>query len=337
MQPNPDAQLLAAMPTENWNPAYVNDLIGHIQGLRAAGVDTLLTQQLVQKHPKDAYLLTAADGARSGEQFGTLRGEGSAVAAWEKYMRDTYGWSEGEDRVQLITRYAKGVRESSWAPMVQIVKALLVQERTAPAPDTYFWNSTTDTPQPWSEAQRSIANFRNTQIEAVYVPHLEQKRDARLRDAVVAWHAFMQVVLAGTAFPGNDRTNRTVTVVRTESTEAAKSFLRNGNPLTSGELDDLGSLQGVPLTGRRGALESSSIYTVKHIHGHLVCEYQVPHHRVFGLYMLGQPKSVAHMLSFFENDTENELSFLPEGLTFQLKPASQLAFAKPVEDKPLFG
>lgn len=333
--PTSDDLLRAAMQAENWKREYIDDLLGHMIGMRKAGVSALLAQNLVQLHPQDGYLLTAVDGGRKGHEFGTLRGNGMAVAAYESYMRDRFSY-EADEIIDLVIRYAKGVEKSSWAPMVQIVKAMLVQERTAPSPDAYFWKNTNDVAQTWAEAEQSIAALRAKTLDDAFSPEQIRQRDAKLRHAVISWHAFMQELLTNTMFPGNNPATRTVTVVRTESSAAARSFLLNGLPLTEGQLDDLLPLHNVPMTGKRGALESSSLYTVKNIHGHLVTEYQLPYHRVFALYMVAQPKSAGHMLSFFENDTENELAFMPEGLPFVLKSHGELLFAKPTKQQDRF-
>lgn len=82
------------------------------------------------------------------------------------------------------------------------------------------------------------------------------------------------------------------------------------------------------LVAKRGALSLRRSTRLKFIHGHNATEQHVPYHRLFGLYITAQPKSVAHQMSFFENNTENEFSFLPQGVPFMLKAPEDMLFAK---------
>ncbi|GHJ50257.1 hypothetical protein Cs7R123_75990 [Catellatospora sp. TT07R-123] len=321
--------LRAAMTAENWTNAYITELEQHIAGLQAAGVGALLSQDLVQADPHDAYLLSDP----TGRQFGTLRGQGSAVAAFEQYVRATYP-DDHDAVIGLIIGYAKGVKASSWAKMVQVVKEFLVRQRTAPTADGYFWKSIHDAPKTAAEALGDIRTYRT---EILGLPRGNMSTDAyelNLRRAVVTWHAFTQELLRCTTFPGNDRQQETVTVVRTESMAALDHFTvaRTGAPITADQKEELKLLHGVELSCKRGALESSSLYTIKCINGSVVTETAVPHHRVFALYLTGQPRTVENLTSFFENDTENEVTFMPEGLRFMVKPEAELAYAKPVVD-----
>ncbi len=320
--------LRARMLAENWDNTYITELEQHITGLRQAVVSATLTQTLIQRNASDAYLLV--DQNHTDREFGTLRGKNSAVAGYEAYIKATFP-DDHHEVIGLVKRYATGVRESSWSKMVQLVKEFLVRQRTNPSHDGYFWKMASDNAKPWDQAVKDIDVIR---LEILGMPRGDVTREVHetnLRRAVVTWHAFTQELLRCTAFPGNDQANENVALVRTESMDAVKHFRRavGGAPLTADEMADLPSVYNVPLTCLRGALESSSLYTIKTIHGNVVTEAVVPHHRIFALYMTGQPQTIEHMTSFFENDTENEVTFMPQGLRFQIKDPNTLTVARP--------
>lgn len=327
--------LQANMNADHWDPNYVNEITGHVTGMQNAGVSALLTQTLTQGGPSDAYLLTST--GVNPRMFGSLRGQNSAVAAYESYIAQQFP-GDKDEIIGLVKGYATGVRESSWANMVQIVKEFLVRQRVAPAPQHsgYFWKMAIDDVKPWQQAVADIQLLRNKYL-GLPPGGDTVRQELNLRRAVVTWHAFTQELLRCTVFPGNDQGNETLTVVRTESASAAAYFHRqaNGAALTANEIENPSTVYNVPLTCVRGALESSSLYTIKTIHGNIVTQSVVPHHRIFALYMTGQPSSVEHQLSFFENDTENEVTFMPQGLPFQITDPNQLAFARAAQAQAL--
>jgi hypothetical protein len=315
------------MQADGWNDAYITELEQHVQGMQNFGVSALLTQTLIRQNEHDGYLLSPPN--RSDRAFGSLRGANSAVAAFERYIDAKFG-SDKYDIIPLIVGYAKGVRASSWAEMVQVVKEFLVRQRNVPH-SGYFWKAVSHQPKEWQTAVTDIQTFRN-KILGLPPGGDRAAQDLNLRRAVVTWHAFTQELLRCTAFLGNDQVNETVTVVRTESEDALKYFKRlNDVSLTEEEMKAPSTVYNVDLKCVRGALESSSLYTIKFIHGNIVTESVVPHHRIFALYMTGQPSSTAHELSFFENDSENEVSFMPEGLPFKIKSEKELAVAHPAK------
>lgn len=313
------------MLADNWTDGYVGELERHIAGLRAAQIRNKLTQTLVHEDG-DAYLLRTA----GGRPWGTLRGPGSAVEAWEAYVKQQYpdDWNE---IIGLVRQFAAGVRLSSWSRIVVLFKEFLVRQRTLPDHDGYFWRNAHDQAISGRQALRDMDLIREEFLpRGNSAPGDLPARERNLRNAVATWHAFTLLVLRWTDFPGNDQLARTVTVVRTESAEAVRHFTRvGGAALTQAEIDAPLSAKDTPLTCLRGPLESSSLYTVKTIHGNVVTEAVVPHHRVFALYLTGRPGSPEHQTSFFENDTENEVSFMPQGLQFQIKDQSDLAYAQP--------
>ncbi|MET8118419.1 hypothetical protein [Micromonospora sp. NPDC005189] len=313
------------MLADSWTNEYVTELERHIVGLRAAQLPAQLTQTLGQE-AGDAYLLKTA----AGRHWGTLRGPGSAVATWETYVKQQYpnDWNE---IIGLVQQFAAGVRLSSWSRIVVLFKEFLVRQRTAPTHNEYFWRNARDLPISGQQAVSDMNLIRDELLpRGNSAPQDLPTRERNLRNAVVTWHAFTQEVLRWTDFPGNDQLNKTITVVRTESTEAVRNFQRvDGAALTQNEIEAPLSVKDTPLTCVRGPLESSSLYTVKTIYGNVVTEAVVPYHRVFALYLTGRPGSPEHQMSFFENDTENEVSFMPQGLTFQIKDQSDLAYARP--------
>lgn len=317
------------MTDDGWTTAYIDEIAGHMNVMEEAGIARLLTQRL-GRGSHDGYLLTSEDG----RPFGSLRGERSAVAAYESYIREAFP-GDADDIIALVVGYASGVQDSSWASMVQIVKEFLVRQRTTPGPEAYFWKQLNDVPKPWSVARDDIAVLRAKYL-GLAPRGDEALRERYLRHAVITWHAFTQLLLRHTTFPANDHAAETLTVVRTESTAALQHFRRvgTGAALTAEEIANPSTVYDVPLVAVRGALESSSLYTVKTIHGNVVTEAVVPHHRVFALYMTARPKSAGHQLSFFANDTENEVTFMPEGLPFRIRAQADLAFAAPVLAAP---
>ncbi|MGB2567650.1 hypothetical protein ACPFP2_04235 [Micromonospora citrea] len=312
------------MINDRWQRDYVTELLTHIIQMQHAGLDALLTQTLVQE-PNDAYLLKTA----AGRPFGSLRGPGSAIAAYENYVSQTFG-DDAHTIIELVVAYASGVQDSSWAPMVQIVKEFLVRQRTRPGPEAYFWKQISDNAKSWAEAKNDISQLR---MQRLGLPPAGDtaRQELNLRRAVVSWHAFTQLLLRHTAFPANNQNDETLTVVRTESASALAHFKRQntGAALTTEEIANPSTVYDVPLIAMRGALESSSLYTIKTIHGNVVTESVVPHHRIFALYLTGRPRSVEHRMSFFGNETENEVTFMPEGLPFRIRKESDLSFVKP--------
>lgn len=114
------------------------------------------------------------------------------------------------------------------------------------------------------------------------------------RNAVIATHAFNYEVISKMDTPNNDLQNKAVTLYRTE------------NPKV---LQDAGVSLNQPTTMTRGAAESASLYRpVDAIAGEELTVQQVPHHRIFFLWMTGQTSYMDH---------ENEVVFIPEGLEFE--------------------
>ncbi len=302
---------------------HVDRLIQQTLGLRHAGVSQKLVQELVSDLG-DAYLLKDKD---TGKLFGTLRGEGSAIAELEKYSKHAFATGD-DDVIDTIVAYAKGVKNSSWDPIVQIFKKYFFEQRAVP-PTEYFWGESASTnyntgtfrTTDWEMFQQFCNTHRSRQF---YMKRPDQIDDL-LAKSISLWHAFTVELCRHTKFPGNDQGRCVVTVVRTESDTALEYFYDAVDGTTP--CKKMNKL----LVAKRGALESSSVYTLKFIHGHNATEQHVPYHRLFGLYITAQPKSVAHELSFFENDTENEFSFLPQGIEFMLKAPEDMLFAKPTK------
>lgn len=119
------------------------------------------------------------------------------------------------------------------------------------------------------------------------------------RTAWPVWHAFTQELLAKTDMPNNDQAGRKLKLFRTEDAEVMKS---------------LGGY-GANKTMKRAVLAAGSLMEPTSVGGSHFTEQSIPHHRVLSTYLTNRMPGYAEK-GFFKDDTENEVVFMPEGISF---------------------
>lgn len=191
-------------------------------------------------------------------------GTGSTISALAGYMEKNGGnW-------QIIADWASAQGGSSNSQESRALKRFLM-ERLAGASAEDFHSAPTPEALAASRKQWGAQYDRSFEI----------------------FHAFIQETLARTDFEGNDRRERALRVLRTESTTTAVPFKK-------GDKGDY----------KRGVNESGSVF--KPVFSGMRTITAVPHTRVTGIYFFErQPGSGT---TFFYGDSENEVTYIGYGL-----------------------
>jgi hypothetical protein len=121
-------------------------------------------------------------------------------------------------------------------------------------------------------------------------------------ETMTAFHAFNYDFVRTVDFANNNRAKGLVNLIRTESRDVMQI-----NGLSMGETAVM----------RRGAVESYSVFEPFYYKGTEITTQQVPHHRIFGNYMLDQAPRANH--GSFAGDNENEIVAMMEGVKSKYK------------------
>lgn len=133
--------------------------------------------------------------------------------------------------------------------------------------------------------------------EDVYTRTIANLGEAKYRETFTAWHAFNYEFMRNVEFAGNDIGQGLVRLIRTESLRVMQL-----NKLQRGQ-------SGVM---RRGAVESTSIFRKVSVFGTEETVQDVPHHRIFGNYML--ERAPGQNTASFLGDHENEIVAMMDGI-----------------------
>jgi hypothetical protein len=132
---------------------------------------------------------------------------------------------------------------------------------------------------------------------------------AAVESAFTIHHAFVQELLAATEIRHNDRSNRAMRLIRTESKALKATY---------------GLKAGKDAAIPRGMCESSSPFRVTTVYGSEVTIQAVPHSRILGSYLMEKTPGASDC--GFLSDGENEFTFVAAGLPFRYQgTASKVA------------
>lgn len=121
--------------------------------------------------------------------------------------------------------------------------------------------------------------------------------DAKVQEGLEIWRAFQYEMLTQTVMHGNDRATRTVRLIRSENKHIIDRY-----GLKLGDRDTVFT---------KGPNESASLYDEFYYKGEELFGYDVPYHRIMGMYLHSQMNNFD---SAFAGDDENEISAMLEGL-----------------------
>jgi len=210
----------------------------------------------------------------NGVEFDNLRGANSLVADLEKYINSNGG------AYDMVVTWADEQGAGSWNDAPQGLRWWIVNNRTEPLTD-YFWQDGTT----WAEQQlQAMSGGKLSEWDRTFT----------------IFHAWNYEMLQKIDMPNNDRQAGTFRVVRTEDKDVIQGIY-NLKPGDTG------------VTMPRGAAESGSMFSRINVFGNQITVQNVPHHRVFGMYLQGRHPLQNRM---FLGDDENEIICLFDKIPF---------------------
>lgn len=178
----------------------------------------------------------------------------------------------------VIPSWAGDQAGDSWTPHAQAGKYFYASQREVDHDNTFWWKFGRD------QAQAYYDNDKGSVGESVY------------HETLTAWHAFNYEFMRHTKFEHNDIKRGVVNLYRTENKDVMRLHSMN---------------IGDQKVMKRGAVESYSVFEKVFVFGTEVTRQEIPHHRIFGCYML--ERSPNQGWAMFAGDNENEIVAMSEG------------------------
>lgn len=210
---------------------------------------------------------------KSNKPWDHLRGAGSIIEDVANYMR-----GQGGD-YSTISYWAEKQASDSWMPAARATKYFYASQRDK-IEDRYWWGikGLDDAKSHYDGAVAKLGKEKYDQSFTI-------------------WHAFNYEFMRNNKFANNNIKKGIVKLIRTEN--KAVMDLNGLKPGESGQI-------------KRGAAESASVFERVTVFGTEVTTQKVPHHRVFGVYMMDRAPGRNHPL--FLSDRENEIVAMMDGL-----------------------
>lgn len=213
-----------------------------------------------------------------GKEWDDLRADPRGGGRSIMHELEAYLQANGGD-YGAVRHWAEKQAGDSWSSGPQAAKYFLTSQRADDVEATFWWKQGRD------EARRH------------YEAAIRVVGEERFRETWTAWHAFNYEFVRTVQFKHNNLRRGAIKLMRTESMDVMK--LHN---MSRGQIKVM----------RRGALESTSIFEPVTVYGRELTTQWVPHHRVFGNYMLERMPGTS--TSMFLGNRENEFVAMLEGL-----------------------
>lgn len=261
-------------------PEYTDAWLEQTVRIRKAGIIDALPKRMEPGSGSDVHRVRD----ENGRSFDKFRGEGSHTAAIAKFMA-----ANGAD-MKIISEWMSDQAGSSWSYTSQGFKWAMVKMRGG-NPENYYW----------------AENQRGATAEQIYKGVVEragkgQKGQEKFDKTLAIWHAFVFESIRNIDFPQNHPDQGYVQLMRTENKASLAAMgVKKASATTQ-------------VKGKRGALESSSIWRTIQVSGGEGTLQRVPYHRLFGFYWHEQ--SPGRGGGGFLGDNENEFVFMPEDIPF---------------------
>ena len=272
------ANISKTMRSDQFKAEYVDSFIEQSMALRNSGlIDKLSTKFTPFANPyiPNPVKVPYKLEDENGNLFDKLRGSDSLVKDWGDYVK-----SIGGDP-QMIHDFAKSQGVGSWFKTSLAYKLWFARQQNYPE-DSYLWINGSKT-----NAENSLAEIRAKWGE-----------DA-INKTMTAFHAFTYEQLQRYDMPNNNRQNGTIGMIRS----VKKKHLPSG-----ASIGDSG------LNINQGILESYSMFSSFYFKGTELIAQEIPHHRVFGIYLNNRPES-GSTTGLFATDDENEALVLQRGIS----------------------
>lgn len=264
------------LKADHWREGYRDQFCEHTLGYRNEGISDRLPKEMTSG--SRGYDL--AD--ETGRPWDDLRGRNSITASVQDYIEKNGG------QYGALQNYFAGQAGSSWGPASQALKYALVRMRGTD-PSNYWWKNGVDEAKRFYDASQR---------------HMNQ---AGYEKTLAMYHAWTYETLRRTKLPYVDRSNGTISLVRTHSSSALERNLRSAD---GREVDYERRTANLRMT--EGPLESTSMTNYVELEGGKCLHYPaVPLHRVFAWYGMGQSRTNDTLLY---GDHENEAVCMLDGL-----------------------
>lgn len=216
---------------------------------------------------------------KDGRAWDHLRGPGSIIEDLDRYMTGQGG------SMRMVGSWAQQQGGDSWNGLPQAAKFFYTQQ-TDKDPNTAFW---------WKEGLDEARDY--------YEAELRRQGDEAYRQTFTIYHAYNYELVRNVKFKNNNIKKGTVKLMRTEDPKVMEI---NGFK----SVGDKGQM-------RRGPVESTSIYEEVTVFGSELTVQDIPHHRIFGMYM--NERTAGSNVGPFLGDSENEFVVMAEGATVEYK------------------
>jgi SPP1 gp7 family putative phage head morphogenesis protein len=231
---------------------------------------------IVDKLPKRLLNSDVYVKDEAGRAWDHLRARGKG----RSIVHGVADYIQGQGGDYSFVSYWEGAQAgSSWSPASKAIKVFYTKQRNLNLDDAFWW-----------QGNRADA-------EDIYARTIANLGEAKYQETFTAWHAFNYEFMRTVDFAGNDIGQGLVRLIRTESVEVMQI-----NNLIRGQ-------SGIM---RRGAVESTSIFRKVSVFGTEETVQDVPHHRIFGNYML--ERAPGANTSSFMGENENEIVAMMDGI-----------------------
>lgn len=285
---------------DRWQGRYSDDVVKHSTGLRAAGVVDGLPKQLKPRDRTDlkrGQLVDengkAFDNFRKGADYEVGSGHPDADTVsgrFEAYLKRTAGTTH------IVQQWGQAQSGNSWSTQSYRRKLHLWANREDPV-DAYYWHPRNGfTHDTFNNPSAGLPKFTKEELRKLWAKEVPNTRE--YRESMAALHAMSYETVRNIDLPNNDRANRRIALIRTESRAVLDASIPGGS-------DHL--RRGDRFSMKRGASESFSLMTPVAVSGTHITKQWVPHTRVLGTYKLSRPDQGK---GFFLGDDENEITAL---------------------------
>jgi len=203
-----------------------------------------------------------------------LRGNNSLTLEWAKYVKSIGGEPD------IISSFAGSQAGNSWSSGAVGLKYWFAQQQKLPM-DSYLW----------VKGQDFAKNSFDFQLGNKYTNETIAKTFA-------AFHAWNYEQVQRYDMPNNNREKGTIGVIRTIKPKYLKGHKVGDNNVSLNQ----------------GILESYSMFATYYLQGTKVVLQEVPHHRVFGMFLQSKPGDAYRNMGLFAGNNENEILIMQKGI-----------------------
>jgi len=264
---------------DKWKENYTSDVLRHYSGLQSRGVFDQLEGLELKQDPGD-YRYNVKD--KNGRLYDHMRrqyGDRDDNNVSAKYYEYLEGDVKGGNPYYIDEWASDQASNSGWpGPIAQ--NYFIMNQRENVKFDDFYW---------YGKQEGTVKTIFEKQIKegGTNMQNPERYGAQQYQETMSSFHALSWGSLRKTEFKYNNREKGTLSTLRTEHVSV---------------LDKAGLRTGESGVYKRSVTASASVFESYSLNGSELTQAEVPHHRVFGHYMLARPGGG----KLFAGEHENE-------------------------------